>query len=147
MKHSYLKWRGPETPQITRVSDSYGSHFLAVRSVSCVQLFGPCGLQHASLPVLHCLLELCSDSCPLRWRCYLAISSSAAPVLHCLLEFCSDSCPLRWRCYLAISSPAAPSPVPSVFVSIRIFTKSRLSASGGPSIGASASVLSVDIQG
>ena len=48
-----------------------------------------------------------------------------------------------------VSKPpsASSSQPPSLFPSIRSFPKSRLSASGGQSIGASASVLPVNIQG
>ena len=62
---------------------------------------------------------VCSNSCPLRWWCYLIISSSIAPFSFCLQSFpASGSFPMSW-----------------------------LFSSGGQSIGASASVLLMDIQG
>ena len=35
---------------------------------------------------------------------------------------CSNSCPLSWRCYLTILSSVAPSPLPSILPSIRVFS-------------------------
>ena len=63
----------------------------------------------------------CSNSRPLSWWCYLTISSSAVPLSFCLQSF-----------------PASGS-----------FPMSQIFASGGPSIGvsASASVLPMNIQG
>ena len=79
------------------------------------------GLQPARLPVLHHLLGACSNSCPLSWWCYPTNSSSATPFSFCLQSF-----------------PASGS-----------FLMSRLFASGGQSIGASASalILPVNIHG
>ena len=62
---------------------------------------------------------------------------------------CSDSCPLSLWCYLTISSSAAPfSFCPQSFLASGSFPMSRLLASGGQSIGASASasVFSMNIQ-
>ena len=52
---------------------------IVVQSLSCVQLFAIHGLQHTSLPYSSLSPRVCSNSCPLSWCCYLAISSSAAP--------------------------------------------------------------------
>ena len=61
---------------------------------------------------------------------------------------CSNSWPLSRRCHPAISSSVAPfSSCPQSFPASASFPFSRLCASGGQSIGASASVLSVNIQG
>ena len=79
----------------------------------------PHGLQHARLPYPSPSPRVCSDSCPLSWLCYLTISSSAAPFSFCLQPF-----------------PATGS-----------FPVSRLFASGDQTIGASASVLPMNIQG
>ena len=81
----------------------------------------PFGLQHARLSCPSLSPGVCSNSCPLSWWCYLAISSSAATISFCL------------QC-----SPAS-----------RSFPVSQLFASAGQSIGASASasVLPVNIQG
>ena len=84
---------------------------------SCPALCDPRDCSMPGLPV-SVSPEVCSDSCLLSW-CYLTTSSSAAPHSFCLR-----------------SSPASGS-----------FPVSQLFASGGPSIGASASVLSVNIQG
>ena len=81
----------------------------------------PHGLQHASLPCPSLFPGVCSDSCPVsQWR-YLTISSSVAPFSSCLQSF-----------------PAS-----------GFFLTSRLFASGGQSIGASASasILPMNIQG
>ena len=78
----------------------------------------PCGLQHTRLPHPSLSLEVCSNSCPLTQWCHPTISSSVSPF----------SCPQ--------SFPASGS-----------FPVSQLFASGGQSIGASASVLPMNIQG
>ena len=88
------------------------------RSVASDSLW-PFGLQHTRLPVLSLSSRVCSNSCPLcRW-CYSTISSSLAPF------FCHRSFPASGS-----------------------FPMSRLFASGGQSIGASASaeVLAMNIQ-
>ena len=78
----------------------------------------PCGLQHARFPCPSLSPWVCSKSRPLCQWCHLTISSSVAPF---------SSCPQ--------SSPASGS-----------FPVGWLFTSGGQSIGASASVLSVNIQ-
>jgi len=80
----------------------------------------PYGLQHARLPCPSPVTGACSDSCPLNWWCYPTISPSVVPFSSCLQ-----------------SSPAS-----------RSFPKSQFFASGGQSIGvsASASVLPMNIQ-
>ena len=62
---------------------------------------------------------------------------------------CSDSCPLSWWCYLIISSSVTPFSCPQTFPASRSFPMSQLFASGGQSIGTSASapVLPMNIQG
>ena len=86
---------------------------------SCFTLW-PHGLQHARLPCPLLSSGVCPDSCPLCWRCYLTIPSSAASFSFCLQSF-----------------PASGS-----------FLMSWLFASGCQSIGASAlaTVLPVNIQ-
>ena len=79
----------------------------------------PHGLQKTRLLCPPPSPQVCSNSCPLRQWCYLTISSSAAPFFFCLLSF-----------------PVSES-----------FPVSGLFASGGQSIGASASVLPMNIQG
>ena len=75
-------------------------------------------LQHIRLPCASLSPRACSNSCPLSQWCYPTISSSVAPFSSCLQSFpASGSCPL-----------------------------SRFFTSGGQSIGALASVLSVNIQ-
>ena len=72
----------------------------------------PQGLQHATLLYPPLSPGVCSNSCPLSWWCYLTISSSVTSF--------SSSCPQTF--------PASES-----------FPVSQLFASGGQSIGASAS--------
>ena len=81
----------------------------------------PHGLQHARLPCPSLSLRACSSSCPLSWWSHSTISSSVIPFSSCLRSF-----------------PASGS-----------FLISRLFASSGQSIGASASasVLPMNIQG
>ena len=61
---------------------------------------------------------------------------------------CSNSCPLSWWCYLTASfSVTLFSSCPQSFPASGSFPMSWLFASGGQSIGASASVLPMNIQG
>ena len=60
------------------------------------------------------------------------------------LGVCSNSCPLSWWCHPTVSSSDAPF---SSCPALGCFPVSQLFASGGQSIGASASVLPVNIQG
>ena len=78
----------------------------------------PCGLKHAGLPCPSPSPGACSNSCPLSGWCHLTISSSVVPFFSCLQ-----------------SSPASGS-----------FPVSQFFASDGQSIGASASVLPMNIQ-
>ena len=78
----------------------------------------PHGLQHARLPCPSPSCGVCSNSCPLDWWCHPTVSSSIT----------AFSCPQSY--------PASGS-----------FPVSWLFASGGQSIGASASVLPMNIQG
>ena len=80
----------------------------------------PHELQHARLPCPSPTLGACSNSCPLSWWCHPTISSSVVPFSSCLQSF-----------------PASGS-----------FPMSQFFASGGQSIGlsASASVLPKNIQ-
>ena len=60
---------------------------------------------------------------------------------------CSNSSPLSWWCHATISSSVVPySSCPQSFPASGSFPMSRLFASGGQSIGASASVLPMNIQ-
>ena len=78
----------------------------------------PQGLQHARFLCPPLFPRVCSNSCPLSWWCHLIISFSVTPFSFCLQP-----------------SPALGS-----------FLMSQLFASGGQSIGASASVLPMNIQ-
>ena len=86
----------------------------------CLTLCVPMDCSILGFPVLQSP-RVCSNSCPLNQWCYLTISSSASPFPFCLQSF-----------------PVSGS-----------FSKSWLFASGGHSIGtsASASVLPMNIQG
>ena len=92
---------------------------LCAQSLSHVWLFTSHGLQHSRLfcPLLS--PRFAQNSWPLSQWCYLTISSSAAPFSFCLQSF-----------------PASES-----------FPRSQLFASAGQSIGASASVFPMNIQG
>ena len=79
----------------------------------------PHGLQHARLPSPSPSPRACSNSCPLNQWCHPTISSSVIPFSACLQSF-----------------PASGS-----------FLMNWLFASGGQYIGASASVLPMNIQG
>ena len=79
----------------------------------------PHGLLHARLPCSSSSPRVCSNSCPLSWGCHPTISSSVVPFSSCFQSF-----------------PASGS-----------FPMSHLFASGSQILGASASVLPVNIQG
>ena len=79
----------------------------------------PCGLQHTRLPCLSPSPRVCSNSGPLSRWCHPTNSSSAAPCSSCLQPF----------------------PASGYFPASWLFT------SGGQSIEASASVISINIQG
>ena len=79
----------------------------------------PHGLQHARLPCPSLSPRVCSNSCPLSWWCHPTISSSVSPLSSCTQSF-----------------PASGS-----------FPVSQYFTSGSQSIGASASVLPMNIQG
>ena len=78
----------------------------------------PHGLQHARLPCVPPTPSACSNSCPLSRWCHPTISSSVGPFFSCLQSF----------------------PGSGSFLMSQFFT------SGGQSIGASASVLPMNIQ-
>ena len=80
----------------------------------------PRGLLHASLPCPSPIPRVCSNSCPLSRWCHPTISSSVAP--------CFSSCPQS-------------------FPELGSFPISLLFILGGQSIGTSASVLPMNIQG
>ena len=95
------------------------SNFLLLFSHSVMSnSLGPHGLEHARLPCPSSTPRACSNSCPLSRWCHPTISSSAVPFSSCLQSF-----------------PASGS-----------FLMSWLFESGGQSIGASASVLPMNIQ-
>ena len=77
------------------------------------------GLQHARLPCPSLSPSTCSNSCPLSWWCHPTVSSSVIPLSSSLQSF-----------------PTSGS-----------FPMSQLFPSGGQSIGVSASVLLINIQG
>ena len=79
----------------------------------------PHGLQHTRLPCSSPSRGVRSNSCPLSWWCHPTISSSVVPFFSWLQSF-----------------PAS-----------GFFQMSQFFASGGQSIGASASVLPMNIQG
>ena len=78
----------------------------------------PHGLQHTRLPCPSLSLRVCPNSCPLSQWCYSTISSSAAPF----------SCPQS-------------------FLAAKSFPVNQLFSSGDQNIGASASILPMNIQG
>ena len=78
----------------------------------------PCGLQRTRLPCPSPSPGACSDSCPLSWSCHPTISSSV----------------VAFSCSQSFSSSGS-------------FPVSRVFATGGQSMGASASVLPMNIQG
>ena len=101
---------------ISEVEDQFSSVQFS-RSVVSNSLWHH-GLQHARLPCPSPTPRARSNSCPLSWWCHPTISFSVVPFSSCLQSF------------LASGS----------------FLRSQFSPSGGQSIGASASVLPMNIQ-
>ena len=93
--------------------------FSSVQLLSRVQLFVTAWMVAHQLPHPSPVPGACSNSCPFSQRCHPTISSSVGPFSSCLQSF-----------------PASGS-----------FLMSQLFTSGGQSIGASASVLPMNIQG
>ena len=54
---------------------------------SCPNLCDPTNYSMPGFPVLHCLPEFCSNSCPLSRWCHPTISSSVAPFSSCFQSF------------------------------------------------------------
>ena len=73
-------------------------------------------------------------------------SSPGFPVHHQLLELCSNSCPSSQWCHPTISSSVVPFSCFQSFPALGSFSMSQFFASGGQSIGASASALPMNIQ-
>ena len=96
----------------------YFCHFLFGREVMSNSL-RPYGLQHAQLPCSLLFPTVCSDLCPLSQWCSLTISSSVIPFSSCLQTLLESGS----------------------------FLMSQPFISDGQSIGASASVLQMTIQG
>ena len=85
-----------------------------------------------------CCCCLVAKSCLTLWD-PMNCSMPGSPVLHCL--------PLSWWCYLTTSSSAVPfSSCSQYFPASGSFPVSQLFASGSQSIGASVSVLPMNIQ-
>ena len=61
--------------------------FYSVQLLSRIQLSDPMHCSMPDFPVLHHLLELCSNSCPLSWWWHPTISSSVIPFFSCLQSF------------------------------------------------------------
>ena len=106
--------------QVTQSFESSRNHGGCSVTQSCLTLCNPMGwLQRTRLPCPSLCPTFCSASWPLGLWCYLTISSSAALFSSCLQSF-------------PASGP---------------FPMSQPSTSGGRSIGASTSVLPMNIQG
>ena len=95
--------------------------FVIVQSLILTNSLQPHGLQHSRLFCPSVSPEVCSNSCPLSWECHPTISSSVVHFFSC----------------------------PQPFPASGFIPMSRLFASGGQSIGvsASASVLPMNTQG
>ena len=82
--------------------------------------------------IVQSLSHVCLFATPWTSVCQAPLSSA--------ISWSSNSCPLRWSCYLTISPSAAhPILLPLIFPSIRISSVSQLLSLGGQSSGGSAS--------
>ena len=98
----------------------------------------PSELQHTRLPCPSPSPRACSSSCPLSRWCHPTISSSVVPFSSCLQS------PMMPPNHLVLCCPLLL--LPSISPTSGSFQMSQFFASGGPSIGASTSVLPVNIQ-
>ena len=100
-------------------------------------LFGSIGGLHLGLFMLLFSHSVMSDSL---WPHGLQYTRLPCPSLS--FGACSNSCPLSWWCHSTISSSVVPfSPYLQSFPASGSFLMSQLFASGGQSVGASASAL------
>ena len=97
----------------------FHDNLVAVQLLNCIWLHDTTWTEHARLPSPSLCPRVYSNSCPLSRWCHPVISSSLAPFSSC----------------------------PQSFPETGYFLMSQLFASGGQSIGASASVLPVSIRG
>ena len=124
-KHSLLcdsekqKWTKAGTCYPVPTASEASVEHLVVQLLSHVPFLGPHGLQHTRLPCPSLSLDVCSNSCPLSRWCHPTILYSVASFSSCLQFF-------------PVSGP---------------FSVSQFFASGGQSIGASAPVFPMNIQG
>ena len=107
-----------EQPQCGTTHWASKTYVAVVHSLRCVWLLQLYGLHHTRLPCDSLLPRVCSNSCPLSWWCHPTVSPSVIPFYH-LQSF-----------------PASGS-----------FQMRQLFTTVGQSIGTSASVLTMNIQG
>ena len=91
----------------------------------CLTLWDRMGCSMPSFPVLHYLLGVCSDSCPLSRWCHPAVSSSVAPFFcpqsfPASESFSIDALRIRWPNYWSFSFSISPSNEYSESISFRI---------------------------
>ena len=90
----------------------------------------------------------CKESDMTEWLNWTVLQHARLPCPSLSPRACSNSWPLSWWCHSTILSSVSPfSSCPQSFPALGFFPMSWLSASGGQSIGASASVLSMNNQG
>ena len=104
----------------------------------------PHGLQQARPPCPSQSAGVCSNSCPWSRRCHPTISPSVVPFSSYPQSFPASTCP---QSFPASSCPQSfpASTCPQSFLASGPFPMSWLFTSGGQSIGASASVLPMNI--
>ena len=93
-----------------------------------------------------CLLFTCSVVSDSLWP--HGLHHARLPCASLSFRVCSNSYPLSWWCHPTISSPVVPFSCLQSFSALRYFPMSQFFASGGQSIGtsASASVLPMNIK-
>ena len=70
---------------------------VVVPLLSSVWLFAAPGTIAHHVPLSFTISQVCSNSCPLHWWCYLTISFPAAPFSFCLQSFpASGTFPVSW---------------------------------------------------
>ena len=105
-----------------------------------------------SIVDLQCCISFCYIAMWFMYKSFLTLRSHGLqhgrlPCLSLSPAVCSNSCSFSWWCHPAISSSVAPfSPCPQSFPVSGFFPICQFYLSGGQRIGASASVLPMNIQ-
>ena len=92
----------------------------ALQSLSHVWLFGPLWTAARQISLPSPSPRVCSNSCPLGWRCHPTISSSVTPFPSCPQSFpASGSFPMSWLFASGGQSPGASASASALLMNIQ----------------------------